>query len=198
MVEAGVHGAQVLPQLGLFAQRLGAAVDDQEDGGDGHHHGQIVEHIPGQLLVIGSHRPQVVGVDHLIGDPKLLVHPGDHDLLVHRLVGAADEVAVQVHIQIVDVFHRGQGLIDEDVVHIEGVLGQLQSAVPQQLGAVNDAVHQQVLGGAEAADLLPAEHLVAGEHVAVVHDPLALALDVLIDIVAHHHVHQLVVPHELA
>ena len=66
---------------------------------------------------------QVVGADHVVGDPQLLVHPGDHDLLVDRLVGPADEVAVQVHVQIVHVLHIGQGLVDEDVIHVEGVLG---------------------------------------------------------------------------
>ena len=53
---------------------------------------------------------EVVGVDHLIGDPQLLVHPGDHHLLVDGLVGPADEVAVQVHIQVVQMsFTEGRG-----------------------------------------------------------------------------------------
>ena len=66
------------------------------------------------------------------------------------------------------------------------------------MGSSRLRVHQQVLGGTEAADLVPAEHLIAGEYVAVVHHPLGVGLSVLVDIVADHHVHQLVVPDELA
>ena len=78
------------------------------------------------------------------------------------------------------------------------MLGQLQVAVPQQLGAVDDRMHQQVLGGAEAADLVPAKHLIPGKYIAVIHDPLGVGLGVLVDIVADHHVHQLVIPDKLA
>ena len=58
-------------------------------------------------------------------------------------------------------------------------------------------MHQQILGGAEAPDLLPAEYPVAGKHIAVVHHPLGVVLHMLIDVVAHQHIHQLAVPHEL-
>ena len=34
------------------------------------------------------------------------------------------------------------GHIDKHIVHIEGVPGQIQAAVPQQLGAVDHRVHQ--------------------------------------------------------
>ena len=32
-----------------------------------------------------------MGVDHQLGDPHLLVHPADHDLLIDRLVGRVDQ-----------------------------------------------------------------------------------------------------------
>ena len=38
VVDAAVHRPQIFPQLRLFAQRLGRAVNDEENGGDGHHH----------------------------------------------------------------------------------------------------------------------------------------------------------------
>ena len=133
----------------------------------------------------------------MVVHPQLLVHPADHHALVHALVRPADKVAVQVHIHIVDVLHQGEGLIDKDVIHIEGVLGQLQLAVPQNPGAVDDRVHQQILGGLEVPDVLPVEHPAHGEHIAVAHHPLGVVLHVLIDVVGDHQVHQLAVPDKL-
>ena len=78
------------------------------------------------------------------------------------------------------------------------MLGKLQPAVPEDLGAVNHAVHQQVLGGLEAPDVLPAEHPAHREYVAVGHDPLGVVLHVLIDVVGYHQIHQLAVPDKLA
>ena len=72
---------------------------------------------------------EVVAVDHQLGDPHLLVYPGDHHLFVHALVGPADEVAVEVQVEVVDGLDLGQRLIDEDVIHIEGVLRQLHAAL---------------------------------------------------------------------
>ena len=196
MVQLGVAGAQVLPQLGLLAQGGGRAVDDEEDGGDGHHHGQVAGHIPGQLALGLVELLEVVAVDHQLGDPHLLVYPGDHHLFVHALVGPADEVAVEIHIHVVDALYRRQGLVDKDVVHIEGVLGQLQPAGAQHLGAVDDRVHQQVLGGPEAADLVPGEHAALGEHVGILHHLLRVVLHVLIDVVGDKEVQRLLRPGE--
>ncbi len=98
----------------------------------------------------------------MAGHSQLLVHPLDHHTLVHALVGPADEVAVQIHVQIVHGLDIGQGLVDKDIVHIEGVLGQLQVAVPQQLCAVDHRMHQQVLVGPEVADMRPVEQSVLG------------------------------------
>ena len=59
-------------------------------------------------------------------------------------------------------------------------------------------MHEQVLGGAEPPDLLPAEHPVPGKYVPVVHHPLGVVLHMLIHVVADEHVHRLFVPDELA
>ena len=85
----------------------------------------------------------------------------------------------------------GEPLIDEDIIHIEGVLGQLQIAVSQKLGAIDDRVHQKVLGGAEAADLIPAKDTVFGKYVAVGHDLLSIVLYMLVDVVGNCHVDRL-------
>ena len=43
--------AQILPQALLLFFGLGAAVQQQEDVADGHHHGEVVEHIGPQFLL---------------------------------------------------------------------------------------------------------------------------------------------------
>ena len=178
---------EVLPQLRLFGVCLGAAVQQQEDVADGHHHGEVVEHIGPQTLFM-LQGIQVLAVDHVLGDPQLLVHTADHHALVHALVCAADEVAVQVQIHIIHALDKGQGLVDKDVVHIEGVLGQHHAAVPQHLCAVHHRVHQQVLVGPEVADMRPVEQPVLGEHVGVAHGVAGVVLHMLVDIVADHQV----------
>ena len=131
-----------------------------------------------------------MGIDHVAGDPHLLVDAPGHHRLVDALVRPADEVAVQIQIHIVQRFYIGQWLVDKDVVHVEGVLGEFQAAVPQQLGAVDDRVHQQILGGAEAADGVPGDDLVGGKHVFVAHYLLGVVLHVLIDVVGDEQVHR--------
>ena len=88
-----------------------------------------MEHI-GSKLLFALEGVEVLTVDHVPGDAELLVHALDHDALIDALVGAADEIAVEVEVHIIHGLDEGQGLVDEDVVHIEGVLGQLQAAVP--------------------------------------------------------------------
>ncbi len=129
-------------------------------------------------------------VDHELGDPHLLVDAPGHDRLVHALVRAADEVAVEVAVHIVHGLDVGQGLVDEQVVHIEGVPRQHQPALPQKPRAVEHGVHQQILGRAEVADVVPGEDLLRGEHVPVAHDLARVVRRVLVDVVGDHHVHR--------
>ena len=37
---------------------------------------------------------QILAVDHVLGDPQLLVHPFDHDALVHALVCTAEKICL--------------------------------------------------------------------------------------------------------
>ena len=131
---------------------------------------------------------QILTVDHVPGDPQLLIHPLDHDALVHALVGTADEVAVQIQIHVVHALDIGQGLVDKDVVHIEGMLGQHHAALAQHLGAVHHRVHQDVLIRAEVAHMGPVEQAVLREHVGVAHGQGGVVLHMLVHIVADHHV----------
>ena len=144
LVHGRVLGLQVLPQLVLLLQILRFLGHDEEDGTNHHHHRQVAQHIGAQFRLKAAQGVVGVEVQHEPGHPQLLIHPLDHDLLVDALVISADKVAVQVFVHVIDGLHLGQGLVDEDVVHIEGMLGQLQAAVPQHLGAVDDRVHEQV------------------------------------------------------
>ena len=146
-----------------------------------------MQHIAAQLL-LALEGIQVLAVDHVAGHPQLLIHPLDHHTLVHALVGPADEVAVQVQIHIVHALDKGQGLVDKDVVHVEGMLGQHHAALAQHLSAVHDRVHQQVLVGAEVADVHPGEQTLLREDVGVPHSVAGAVLGVLVDIVADHQV----------
>ncbi|MPN37999.1 hypothetical protein SDC9_185521 [bioreactor metagenome] len=117
-----------------------------------------------------------------------MIHPADHHLFVYRLVRPADKVAVQINIKIIHAAHKGQRLVDKEVIHIKGMLGQNQPALPQKLGAVYDGMHQQVLGGTEKADVLPGEQPVFRENVPIPHYFLGIILHMLVNIVAHQHV----------
>ena len=154
-----------------------------------------MQHIGAQALFV-LEGVEVLAVDHVPGHAQLLVHPLDHDALVDALIRAADEVAVEVKIHVVHALDVGQGLVDEDVVHIEGVLGQHHTALAQDLGAVHDRVHQQVLVRAEVADMHPAEQTVLREHIGVADRVAGIILDVLIDVVADHQIRGRTACHE--
>ena len=140
----------------------------------------------------------MVGVHHDAGDGELLVDAADHDLLVDALVLAANEVAVEVDVEVVEGLAAGQRHVGVDVVHVEGVGGHRHATVAQDVGAVAQAVHEQVLGHVEVADLVPGDDLVALEHVLVVDDVLGVVLDVLVDVVGDHEVDAHVAPLEVA
>jgi len=96
-----------------------------------------VEHIGPQFL-LALEGVEVLTVDHMLGDAELLVHALDHDALVDALVGTADEVAVEVKVHIIHGLDERQRLVDEDVVYVEGMLGQHHAALAQHLSAVHD------------------------------------------------------------
>ena len=135
-----------------------------------------------------AHGLRVHVVNHLPCDAQLLVHAAHHDLLVDRLVLAADEVMVGVHVEVAHGAHVDQGLVDEDVVHVEGVLGQLKVHFAQHLGAIVHRVHEQILTRQEGSHLVPAELVALGQHVAVAHDLLLPLVHLVVDVVGHHHV----------
>ena len=135
-----------------------------------------------------AHGLRIHVVDHLPRDAQLLVHATHHDLLVDRLVLAPDEVMVGVHVEVAHGAHVDQRLVDEDVVHVEGVLGQRKMHLAQHLGAVVHRVHEQVLARQEGAHLVPAELIALWQHIAVAHDLLLAFVYLVVDVIGHHHV----------
>ena len=76
--------------------------------------------------------------------------------------------------------------------------GQIQAAVDQQLSAVDHRVHQDVLTLVEAAHLIPADHLLFGQGIAVAHHLFVAGAHLVVHKVAHHQVHLLLLLHEAA
>ena len=131
------------------------------------------------------------GLHHNAGDAQLLVDALDHVLLVDTLVIAADEVAVEVQVEVVDGLDLGQRLVDEDVIHIEGVLGQHHAGLTQHLGAVDDAVHQDVLVRRKVADLAPLKDAALRQDAGIIHDIACVISHMLVHIVGHDQIDRL-------
>ena len=156
--------------------------------GDHCNHLQIAQHILAQVLL--RHLPGIHGVDHEIVDPQLLVNAPDHGLLGNGLSLPADKVAIEVHVQIVEGLHVREGDIDEEIVHIEGVLGQLQAAVAKHLGPIGHRVHQDGKSLDIVLHLIPADHLVLGKEQAIDHAASGVLMNLLIDVVGQQHIHR--------
>ena len=186
-------GFQVVPQLLALGQRLLTAVQSQEDAGNRHHHREIVQHIGAQLVLLRRQGVDVHSIHHDAGDAQLLIYALDHVGLVDALILAADEVAVEVKVHIVDGLDLGQRLVHKDVVNVEGVLGQFHAALAQDLGAVDDTVHQDVFVRRELADLLPGKDAAFGQDALVIDDVARIIGNVLVDVVRHHQIKRMLV-----
>ena len=183
-IESLVAGAQVIPYVGPLALVLFGAAHAQEDAANAHHHRQVVFHIMRELGLRDVF-DRVDRVDHHLGDAQLLVDAREHDLLVDALVFAPDEIPVHVGVKVVQGAHMRKGHVDEDVVDVEAVLGQLEPAILQELGAIDDRMHEQVLALTEMAYLVPRELLAHREHVAVVHHDACVLVHLFVHVVSH-------------
>ena len=67
LVDAAVVQLEELPELLFLLQGFGGAVHGQENAGDRHHHGQIVEHIGAQLFLFRRQAVEVDRRDHQLG-----------------------------------------------------------------------------------------------------------------------------------
>ena len=132
---------------------------------------------------------QLIIVNHDTVDLQLLVDAANHDTLVDGLIAAADKIAVEIHIQVIQVLHVRKRVVYKDVIHIEGMLWQLQSTFPQQLGPVNDGVHQDILALVQEFHIVPGKDLILRKSGTVAHDLLALDALFFIDKIADQHIY---------
>ena len=79
-------------------------------------------------------------------------------------------------------------LVDEDIVHIERVLRELQFTVSQKFRSVNDRMHQDILSCNEHLHIAPGKDLVLRKRQIIVHDFLVLRALFLIDKVCDQHI----------
>ena len=145
---------------------------------------QIVKHILPESLAVPDHflagRVCEV-VDHDAVDTRLLVQSFDHDILMNRLVFPADEIIIEVDIQIIHPLNIGKRIEHIDIIDIESVLGQLQSAVTQHLCAKDHRVHQDIFADREAVCLLPGKDPADRQTPPVFHDLVAVLVLLIID-----------------
>ena len=125
LVELGVLLLEVFPNGSAILLVFVGLFHAQENRTDAHHHGKVVEHVTFEFL--GFDFGIVHRVNHDTRHAKLLVAAGVHDLFVHALILAADEIAIHVYIEVVHGAHTRKRLKHENVVNVERVLGKLQA-----------------------------------------------------------------------
>ena len=84
-----------------------------------------------------------------------------------------------------------QGHVDEDVIDVERVLRQFQPAIAQKLRAIDDRMHEQVLGLAETLGVLPPELPFRRKHVAITHRGMRAFVNLLVYVVRYDEVGRL-------
>ena len=108
--------------------------------------------------------------------------------VVHGLVLTPNEVAVEVHVQVVEVVAPGERHVGVDVVDIERVSRHLEVGRAQRLGAVRERMHEQVLRLLEVTNVAPGKDAAHRQHVTVVDHVLGAVLDVLVHVIGDHKV----------
>ena len=162
---------------------------DQENRGNRRDNFQVLQHISLQAGPVRNHGVihQFPGINHDFVHGNLLVHASDHDVLMDGLVRSADEIAVEIDVQIVHALDVGKGDVGVDIVHIEHVLRQAQAALLQESRPVDNRVHEQVVARFRNRKTVPAENLPLRQ-VVVLHDLLDQLAFLLIDVVGNHEV----------
>ena len=127
-------------------------------------------------LVFGSDHANVLNivVNHDLVNPKLLVYPGEHDLLIYRLIFSSNVIVIEVNIQIVHVLNERKRVKNIDIIYIEGVLGELKTALSEELCPVDSGMHEKIMSLGSSLNVLPGKHLLNGEHCVVAHYLVAL------------------------
>ena len=140
----------------------------------------------------------IVISQHQLRDEYLLINTADHDFFIDRLIVASDEIAVEIHIQVVHGFYVWKRLIYKNIIHVERMLWQFQAAVPKHFHTVNDRMHQDILSQAEASCTVPVDELAFWERHVVVHDLFVFCALFLINEVGNQHIQRHIVMDKFA
>ena len=126
-------------------------------------------------------------VKHNLIYTNLLVNTAYHHLLIDRLVISTDKISVKVHIQVVHRAHIRQRLIYIDIIHIKGMLWQLESTASQKLCPVYYRMHQYVMSLVNMLYITPCKYLIARK-AGLTHNLFTLCSFFLVDIVGKKHI----------
>ena len=130
---------------------------------------------------------QIYIVKHNLIYTNLLVDTAYHHLLIDRLVIASDKISVEVHIQIVHRAHIRKRLIYIDIIHIKGMLWQLESTASQKLCPVYYRMHQYVMSLVNMLYITPGKYLIAWK-AGLTHNLFTPCSFFLVDIVGKKHI----------
>ena len=134
-VGIGVFLLKIDPELlALGNVLLGSALGEEGRGGN-RDDLQIIAHVFALMHILDLF--EIDGGHHELVDFQGLINALDHDGLLNRLILTADEVVIEVFIDVVHGFDASEGNIDIQLVHIEGMSGQFQSAGAQEFRSVN-------------------------------------------------------------
>ena len=126
-------------------------------------------------------------VKHNLIHTNLLVDTAYHHLLIDRLIISTDKISVEVHIQIVHRAHIRKRLIYIDIIHIKGMLWQLESTASQKLRPVYYRMHQYVMSLVNMLYITPGKYLIAWK-AGLAHNLFTLCSFFLVDIISKKHI----------
>ena len=131
------------------------------------------------MTIIAS--ASVEHIHHNAVYPELLVDSFYHNSLIDRLI-------LKIHIKIIHFFHMDKWLKSKDIIHVKGMLRQLQSTVMKKFCPVDHRVHQKIFSLMHMY-LIPAKNLIYRKTVPVLHNSFSFRPLFLIDKIADQKIH---------
>ena len=183
----GVMLCAGLPQLVQIFVGLIALVKSCIEDRDTEHNEELMLHVLTETaalqLVNMAGFEATLGHQHLVGITLL------HYLLLHRLIGSANPVAVHVDIHIVHLPNVRKNTADHEVVLIENMLRQgLSCSLTHKLCAEGAGMDGQHLMKSEGTGLIPCENSVPRQAALIADRSVANAICMHVEVVGNHKV----------
>ena len=119
--------------------------DGEGQDAHGNESDEVADQVPSQASRLEP-RPIVEGIEEFTGDQELIIDFLDEAIQIDRLFGAADEVNVEIFIEVADLFHVGERDADIEVVFVARMMRQLELYfITDQLGTIHHGVHHHDL-----------------------------------------------------